>query len=61
PSGLPGLLLATGHYRNGVLLTPVTGDVLAHALVTGELPEEARPFTPRRFAAVPLEKLEQPA
>ncbi|MGW2715015.1 glycine oxidase ThiO, partial [Streptomyces sp. NPDC001356] len=51
PSGLPGLLLATGHYRNGVLLTPVTGDVLAHALVTGELPEEARPFTPRRFGA----------
>ncbi|MGW2463039.1 glycine oxidase ThiO [Streptomyces sp. NPDC001761] len=55
PSGLPGLLLATGHYRNGVLLTPVTGDVLAHALVTGELPEEARPFTPRRFGAAPGE------
>ncbi|MZD08733.1 glycine oxidase ThiO [Streptomyces sp. SID5785] len=49
PSALPGLLLATGHYRNGVLLTPVTGDVLAHALTTGELPDEARPFTPRRF------------
>ncbi|MGW3461043.1 glycine oxidase ThiO [Streptomyces olivaceoviridis] len=49
PSGLAGLLLATGHYRNGVLLTPVTGDVLAHALVTGELPREALPFTPRRF------------
>jgi glycine oxidase len=58
PSGLDGLLLATGHYRNGVLLTPVTGDVLAHALVTGELPEEARPFTPKRFGAV---RTEQPA
>ncbi|UYQ61646.1 glycine oxidase ThiO [Streptomyces peucetius] len=46
---LPGLLLATGHYRNGVLLTPVTGDVLAGALVSGELPEVARPFSPRRF------------
>ncbi|MEW2286615.1 glycine oxidase ThiO [Streptomyces sp. NPDC047841] len=55
PSGLAGLLLATGHYRNGVLLTPVTGDVLAHALVTGELPEEARPFTPRRFGAASAE------
>ena len=22
----PGLLLATGHYRNGVLLTPATGE-----------------------------------
>ena len=56
PTALDGLLLATGHYRNGVLLTPVTGDALAHALATGELPDEARPFTPKRFAL-----LEQPA
>jgi glycine oxidase len=57
-TALPGLLLATGHHRNGVLLAPVTGDALAHALVEGELPPEAGPFTPRRFpagiAAVPL-------
>ncbi|MFG2792397.1 glycine oxidase ThiO [Streptomyces sp. NPDC048419] len=56
PTQLPGLLLATGHHRNGVLLTPVTGDAMAHVLATGELPDEARPFTPRRFARV-----EQPA
>ncbi|WP_330340571.1 glycine oxidase ThiO [Streptomyces sp. NBC_00557] len=59
PSGLDGLLLATGHYRNGVLLTPVTGDVMARLLADGELPEEARPFTPRRFGAPAL--VEQPA
>ncbi|POX52966.1 glycine oxidase ThiO [Streptomyces sp. Ru71] len=59
PTVLDGLLLATGHYRNGVLLTPVTGDVLAHALVTGELPEEARPFTPKRFSAAGAQQ--QPA
>ncbi|MGW6275040.1 MULTISPECIES: glycine oxidase ThiO [unclassified Streptomyces] len=53
PTALPGLQLATGHYRNGVLLTPVTGDVMAHALTTGELPDEARPFTPLRFARTP--------
>ncbi|MER6468379.1 glycine oxidase ThiO [Streptomyces collinus] len=58
PSGLDGLLLATGHYRNGVLLTPVTGDVMAQVLTGGELPPEARPFTPRRFGAV---LVEQPA
>ncbi|MET9699175.1 glycine oxidase ThiO [Streptomyces sp. NPDC006529] len=52
PTELPGLHLATGHYRNGVLLTPVTGDVLADVLTTGELPEVARPFSPRRFSAV---------
>ncbi|WP_406836917.1 glycine oxidase ThiO [Streptomyces sp. AHU1] len=51
PSALDGLLLATGHHRNGVLLTPVTGDVMAHVLTTGELPAEARPFTPQRFGA----------
>ncbi|MFD4409917.1 glycine oxidase ThiO [Streptomyces sp. NPDC058476] len=59
PTSLDGLLLATGHYRNGVLLTPVTGDVMAHVLTTGELPDEARPFTPRRFRAAAL--TEQPA
>ncbi|MFJ8050170.1 glycine oxidase ThiO [Streptomyces luteogriseus] len=60
PTGLEGLLLATGHYRNGVLLTPVTGDAMAHVLATGELPEEARPFTPKRFSpAIALS--EQPA
>ncbi|WP_230196193.1 glycine oxidase ThiO [Streptomyces coriariae] len=59
PTELAGLLLATGHYRNGVLLTPVTGDAMAHALATGELPDEARPFTPRRFGAAALS--EQPA
>ncbi|MFJ6630265.1 glycine oxidase ThiO [Streptomyces sp. NPDC091376] len=53
PSELPGLLLATGHYRNGVLLTPVTGDVMAHVLVTGGLPEEARAFSPHRFSSAP--------
>ncbi|GAB2740118.1 glycine oxidase ThiO [Streptomyces bullii] len=60
PTGLDGLLLATGHYRNGVLLTPVTGDVMAHVLTTGELPEEARPFTPRRFSTAAA-LTEQPA
>ncbi|MYV54968.1 glycine oxidase ThiO [Streptomyces sp. SID3212] len=60
PSALPGLHLATGHYRNGVLLTPVTGDAMADVLTTGELPEVARPFTPRRFSPAPVRQ-EQPA
>ncbi|MFJ9705410.1 glycine oxidase ThiO [Streptomyces sp. NPDC101234] len=56
PTRLDGLLLATGHYRNGVLLTPVTGDVMAELLAGGELPALARPFTPRRFGAVLVEQ-----
>lgn len=46
---LPGLLVATGHYRNGVLLTPVTADSMAELLATGELPEVAAAFAPGRF------------
>lgn len=58
PTELDGLLLATGHYRNGVLLTPITGDAMAQVLTTGELPDVARPFTPKRFSPV---RTEQPA
>jgi len=48
-SGVPGLVLATGHHRNGVLLTPVTADLVAELLATGELPALAAPFTAERF------------
>ncbi|GAA1920264.1 glycine oxidase ThiO [Streptomyces sodiiphilus] len=51
PTALPGLLLATGHHRNGVLLAPVTADALAEVLAGGTLPENAGPFSPLRFAA----------
>jgi glycine oxidase len=49
PSGLPGLVLATGHYRNGVLLTPVTADAIAELLSDGALLAVAAPFGPDRF------------
>jgi glycine oxidase len=48
--GPAGLLLATGHYRNGILMSPVTADA-AVALLTGQRPApEWRPFTPLRFS-----------
>ncbi|AXQ57660.1 glycine oxidase ThiO [Streptomyces koyangensis] len=56
PTALPGLHLATGHHRNGVLLTPVTGDVLADVLTTGVLPGFADAFTARRFEAAPVQE-----
>ncbi len=49
PTALPGLAAATGHYRNGVLLTPVTADLLADYLATGEVPPLAADFAPDRF------------
>lgn len=51
PTALPGLLYATGHYRHGVLLTPVTADGVAQILATGTVPEALAPFSPQRFAA----------
>jgi glycine oxidase len=48
--GPDGLLLATGHYRNGILMSPVTADA-AVALLAGQAPApEWEPFTPQRFA-----------
>jgi glycine oxidase len=52
PTELPGLIAATGHYRNGVLLTPVTADAIAELLATGALPEVASGFAAARFASV---------
>jgi glycine oxidase len=52
PSGLPGLVLATGHFRAGVLLAPVTADIIASYLATQELAEHAVPFTAERFSRV---------
>lgn len=49
PSGVPGLVHASGHYRNGVLLAPVTADGVAALIVDGTLPAELRPFTPDRY------------
>jgi glycine oxidase len=52
PAALPGLFLAGGHFRSGVLLAPVTGDVMAEVLSGGELPAVAEAFAPSRFDQV---------
>jgi glycine oxidase len=50
PAGPEGLVVATGHYRNGILLTPVTADAVAELLASGRVPEAIAPFAPGRFA-----------
>jgi len=50
-TSMPGLFAATGHYRNGILLAPVTADALVERLVTGLTPSLIEPFSPLRFAA----------
>ncbi|HEV2300596.1 MAG TPA: FAD-dependent oxidoreductase, partial [Stellaceae bacterium] len=54
PSGIDGLVIATGHYRNGILLTPITAALISGYVLTGKMPQSARPFSPQRFAAPPL-------
>ncbi len=51
PAGLPGLVFATGHFRAGVLLAPVTADTVAAFLRTGVPDPLWRPFGADRFAA----------
>ena len=46
----PGLVVATGHHRNGYLLAPVTADAIAAFVTTGALPAVAKDFSLARFA-----------
>jgi glycine oxidase len=49
PSTLPGLVLATGHFRAGVLLAPVTADTVSAYLRTGTPDPIWRAFRADRF------------
>ena len=50
PGAVDGLVVATGHYRNGILLTPITAEAVA-AVVAGEPPPaEVAACDPARFA-----------
>jgi glycine oxidase len=52
PGAVRGLVHASGHHRNGILLTPVTADGIAALIADGGLPEVLQPFSPTRFAEV---------
>ena len=58
PDGLPimgplpgweNVTVATGHFRNGILLAPITGQLIANAIVDGRADEALAPFDPARF------------
>jgi glycine oxidase len=51
PTEIEGLVMATGHRRNGILLTPVTGAAIARLVLDGAAPPSIRPFSLARFAA----------
>ncbi|HEY5131208.1 MAG TPA: glycine oxidase ThiO [Bradyrhizobium sp.] len=49
PSAVPGLIYATGHHRNGILLAPVTANFIASAVVDGIVAPAIAPFGVDRF------------
>jgi glycine oxidase len=49
PGAVEGLHWATGHFRHGVLLTPITAQLVVGGLTGESIPDE---FAPTRFAAV---------
>jgi glycine oxidase len=46
---IDGLFYATGHYRNGILLAPITGELISEAIVEGVASPLLAPFSPERF------------
>ncbi len=52
PGAVEGLVVATGHYRNGILLAPLTADAIAALLAGGQLPEAVAPAHPLRMSLV---------
>ncbi|HET9146976.1 MAG TPA: glycine oxidase ThiO [Acetobacteraceae bacterium] len=53
PSGVGGLMIATGHHRNGILLTPVTADAMAATILEGRIDPRIAAFSIERFAGRP--------
>lgn len=59
PDGLPvigeieGKFIATGHYRNGILLAPLTAEIVADRMINGTDSEYFSHFSPGRFVSVP--------
>ena len=46
---IENLIYATGHYRNGILLTPITAYEIAKLILTGKTSETIAPFQLDRF------------
>lgn len=54
-AGMPGLHWAVGHFRNGILLAPVTAEIVVAGLCSSRVPDVAAPFAPARLCRAPVE------
>jgi len=46
-----GLIMATGHFRHGILFAPTTADAVCRGILTGDFGEDVAAFAPDRFAS----------
>jgi glycine oxidase len=54
PSSTPGLVMMSGHYRNGILLAPISAKIVAACVLGQKPPVDLAPFSPdRRATALP--------
>jgi len=51
PGPLPGLVLATGHFRNGILLAPITARLVSQWILGKPTTVDLTPFLLARFSA----------
>jgi len=51
PTDLQGLIIATGHFRSGVLLTPITARLIREWITLENVSEQWDRFSPMRFEA----------
>lgn len=54
------ILVATGHHRNGVLLAPITGQLIARSIFEGADPKELAAFSPEGLAQVAAQGRRRP-
>src|SRR6202166_1423298 len=52
PTDLDGLLIATGHFRSGILLAPITAQLIRERVTTQNVSQEWARFSPMRFGEV---------
>jgi len=51
PTETPGYYVATGHFRDGILLAPITAQVMAQVTTGNKCNYDLAPFSPARFSS----------
>ena len=51
PTATPGYYVATGHFRDGILLAPITAQIMAEVITETNCSYDLAPFSPARFSS----------